>query len=74
MSGDSERFPSAGIRYARHVPKWQATLNALQELSDIGPDAPVGYGGGISPRRGGSPSRFISCFRGTVSTPTAIPL
>jgi hypothetical protein len=29
----------------RHVPEWQATLDALQALPDIGPEAPIGYGG-----------------------------
>lgn len=29
----------------RAVPEWQATLDALQALPEIGPDAPVGYGG-----------------------------
>jgi len=29
----------------RAVPEWQATLDALQELPEIGVDAPVGYGG-----------------------------
>ncbi|AOR34268.1 hypothetical protein BFF78_27310 [Streptomyces fodineus] len=29
----------------RAVPEWQATLDALQALPEIGPAAPVGYGG-----------------------------
>jgi hypothetical protein len=29
----------------RAVPEWQATIDALQALPDIGPDAPIGYGG-----------------------------
>lgn len=29
----------------RAVPEWQATIDALQELPDIGQDAPIGYGG-----------------------------
>ncbi|MER5664658.1 dienelactone hydrolase family protein [Streptomyces mirabilis] len=29
----------------RAVPEWQATLDALQALPEIGPEAPVGYGG-----------------------------
>ena len=29
----------------RAVPEWQATLDALQALPEIGPDAPIGYGG-----------------------------
>ncbi|HXT93079.1 MAG TPA: hypothetical protein VN714_27920 [Trebonia sp.] len=32
----------------RAVPEWQATLDALQALPEIGAEAPVGYGGGIS--------------------------
>jgi dienelactone hydrolase len=52
-AGDSERFESISVRYAtslaqRAVPEWQATLDVLQNLPEIGPDAPVGYGGGIS--------------------------
>lgn len=51
--GDGDRFRSVSIRYAvslaqRAVPEWQATLDALQELSELGPDAPIGYGGGVS--------------------------
>ncbi|MFF3071561.1 dienelactone hydrolase family protein [Kitasatospora sp. NPDC057904] len=30
------------------VPEWRATLDALQRLPEIGPDAPIGYGGGIT--------------------------
>ncbi|MFE3196056.1 dienelactone hydrolase family protein [Nocardia sp. NPDC059240] len=29
----------------RAVPEWRATLDALQALPEIGPDAPVGFGG-----------------------------
>jgi pimeloyl-ACP methyl ester carboxylesterase len=29
----------------RAVPEWRATLDALQALPEIGPEAPVGYGG-----------------------------
>ena len=29
----------------RHVPEWQATLDALQALPEIGTEAPIGYGG-----------------------------
>lgn len=29
----------------RWVPEWQATIDALQALPEIGPDAPIGYGG-----------------------------
>src|ERR1043165_8743236 len=51
--GDHERFESVSIRYGislaeRAVPEWQATLDALQQLPEIGTDAPIGYGGGIS--------------------------
>jgi alpha-beta hydrolase superfamily lysophospholipase len=53
MGGDKERFESVSVGYAlslaeRAVPEWQATLDALQKLPEIGPDAPIGYGGGIS--------------------------
>jgi dienelactone hydrolase len=52
-AGDTERFRSVSIRYVtslaeRAVPEWQATLDALQELPEIGTSAPIGYGGGIS--------------------------
>jgi dienelactone hydrolase len=52
-AGDTERFKSISIRYVsslaeRAVPEWQATLNALQRLPEIGTKAPIGYGGGIS--------------------------
>jgi dienelactone hydrolase len=52
-AGDTERFESISVRYAtslaqRAVPEWQATLDALQELPEIGTEAPIGYGGGIS--------------------------
>jgi dienelactone hydrolase len=52
-AGDSERFESVSIRYAkslaeRAVPEWRATLDALQTLPEIGTEAPIGYGGGIS--------------------------
>jgi cephalosporin-C deacetylase-like acetyl esterase len=38
------------VRYNAHlaqraVPEWQATLDALQELPEIGPEGPVGYWG-----------------------------
>lgn len=29
----------------RAVPEWQATIDALQALPEIGPEAPIGYGG-----------------------------
>lgn len=52
-AGDNERFESVSVRYAislaeRAVPEWQATLDALQELPEIGKETPIGYGGGIS--------------------------
>lgn len=52
-TGDHERFRSVSIGYARSlaeraVPEWRATLDALQRLPEIGRDAPIGYGGGIS--------------------------
>jgi pimeloyl-ACP methyl ester carboxylesterase len=52
-AGDNERFKSISIRYVsslaeRAVPEWQATLDALQELPEIGTEAPIGYGGGVS--------------------------
>jgi pimeloyl-ACP methyl ester carboxylesterase len=52
-AGDSERFKSVSVSYGlslakRAVPEWQATLDALQELPEIGTDAPIGYGGGIT--------------------------
>ncbi|AEV85344.1 hypothetical protein ACWT_4324 [Actinoplanes sp. SE50] len=52
-SGDPSLFRSASVRYGIHlaaqaVPEWQQTLDALQQLPEIGPDAPIGYGGGIT--------------------------
>jgi dienelactone hydrolase len=52
-AGDNERFESVSVRYStslaeRAVPEWQATLDALQRLPEIGAEAPIGYGGGIS--------------------------
>ena len=52
-AGDTELFASTSIRYMtslaeRAVPEWQATLDALQRLPEIGTEAPIGYGGGIS--------------------------
>ncbi|MCU7722427.1 alpha/beta fold hydrolase [Actinoplanes sp. KI2] len=52
-AGDHERFKSVSIAYTtslaeRAVPEWQATLDALQRLPEIGAGAPIGYGGGIS--------------------------
>ena len=52
-AGDNERFASISIGYGawladRAVPEWQATLDALQGLPEVGTAAPIGYGGGIS--------------------------
>ena len=52
-AGDTGRFESISVRYVsslaeRAVPEWQATLDALQKLPEIGTEAPIGYGGGIS--------------------------
>ena len=52
-AGETERFKSISVRYGialaeRAVPEWQATLDALQELPEIGTEAPIGYGGGIT--------------------------
>jgi alpha-beta hydrolase superfamily lysophospholipase len=52
-AGETERVKSVSVRYGtllaeRAVPEWQATLDALQELPEIGAEAPVGYGGGIT--------------------------
>jgi dienelactone hydrolase len=52
-AGEAERFKSVSLRYGsslaeRAVPEWQATLDALQKLPEIGAEAPVGYGGGIT--------------------------
>jgi alpha-beta hydrolase superfamily lysophospholipase len=51
--GDTARFESVSLRYGawlaeRAVPEWQATLDALAQLPEIGAEAPIGYGGGIS--------------------------
>ncbi|MCO5970363.1 dienelactone hydrolase family protein [Actinoallomurus soli] len=52
-AGETERFESISVRYSaslaeRAVPEWQATLDALQDLPEIGTEAPIGYGGGMS--------------------------
>jgi dienelactone hydrolase len=52
-AGAAERVRSISVRYGvalaeRAVPEWQATLDALQKLPEIGTEAPIGYGGGIS--------------------------
>jgi hypothetical protein len=53
QQNDTERFESISVAYAvslaeRAVPEWQATLDAVQRLPEIGPEAPIGYGGGMS--------------------------
>jgi alpha-beta hydrolase superfamily lysophospholipase len=52
-AGDTERFKATSVRYVtslaeRAVPEWQQTLDAFQQLPEIGTEAPIGYGGGIS--------------------------
>ena len=52
-AGETERVASISALYGialaqRAVPEWQATLDALQQLPEIGTDAPIGYGGGIT--------------------------
>lgn len=53
IAGDTERVASVSAQYGaslaeRAVPEWQATLDALQQLPEIGTEAPVGFGGGIT--------------------------
>ena len=53
LAGDTEQVSAVSLRYGaslaeRAVPEWQATLDALQELPEIGHEAPIGYGGGIT--------------------------
>jgi dienelactone hydrolase len=53
VAGDTERVASISVQYGislaqRAVPEWQATLDALQQLPEIGTEAPIGYGGGIT--------------------------
>jgi dienelactone hydrolase len=52
-AGDTARVAAVSVRYGialaeRAVPEWQATLDALQRLPEIGTEAPIGYGGGIT--------------------------
>jgi alpha-beta hydrolase superfamily lysophospholipase len=52
-AGDTERFESTSVRYVtslaqRAVPEWRSTLDALQKLPEVGAEAPIGYGGGMS--------------------------
>jgi alpha-beta hydrolase superfamily lysophospholipase len=51
-AGDASRFESIIVSYGssltqRAVPEWQATLDALHSLPELG-NAPIGYGGGIT--------------------------
>ena len=43
IGGEAVRMMAERARQA--VPEWRATLDALQELPEIGPDGPVGYWG-----------------------------
>jgi len=45
---DGDESVSRHLLAERAVPEWQATLDALQELPEIGTEGPVGYGGGIT--------------------------
>jgi hypothetical protein len=52
-AGDTAQVEAVTVRYGtalaqRAVPEWQATLDALQRLPEIGTEAPIGYGGGIT--------------------------
>jgi alpha-beta hydrolase superfamily lysophospholipase len=52
-AGDTEQVATVSAQYGaalaqRAVPEWQATLDALQQLPEIGTEAPIGYGGGIT--------------------------
>jgi dienelactone hydrolase len=52
-AGETERVKAISVRYGtslakRAVPEWQATIDALQKLPEIGTEAPIGYGGGIT--------------------------
>jgi dienelactone hydrolase len=52
-AGDTDRVASVTVGYGvtlarRAVPEWRATLDALQALPEIGPETPIGYGGGIT--------------------------
>lgn len=53
VAGDAGLFEAVSVGYVsalaeRAVAEWQATLDALQALPEIGHEAPIGYGGGIS--------------------------
>ena len=50
-AAEAEHIKSISVRYGaalaeRALPEWQATLDALQKLPEIGTQAPIGYGGG----------------------------
>ncbi len=52
-AGETERVAEVSGRYGAAlaelaVPEWQATLDALQQLPEVGADGPIGYGGGIT--------------------------
>jgi fermentation-respiration switch protein FrsA (DUF1100 family) len=52
-AGDSPAVAAVSAQYGmtlarQAVPEWQATLDALQRLPEIGTEAPIGYGGGIT--------------------------
>ncbi|BCY08350.1 lysophospholipase [Actinoplanes sp. L3-i22] len=51
--GDSAGVASVSARYGatlaeQAVPEWQLILKVFQDLPEIGPEAPIGYGGGIT--------------------------
>ena len=53
IAGDTEGVALTSLRYGislaeRAVPEWQATMDALAQLPEIGTEAPIGYGGGIT--------------------------
>jgi len=53
VAGETERVASISVQYGialaqRAVPEWRTTLDALQQLPEIGTEAPIGYGGGIT--------------------------
>jgi hypothetical protein len=52
-AGDTERVESITVEYGtalarQAVPEWQTTLDALRRLPEIGTEAAIGYGGGIT--------------------------
>jgi len=53
QAGDTETVTAVSVAYGislarRAVPEWQETLDAVLALPELGAEAPVGYGGGIS--------------------------